>query len=124
MISKAQTEVDFPKVSPLALVEQAARLMRDHRLHALPVVEGRQLKGVIACEDIVYRGIADGDDWFLAHVEDYMTTDPDVAFVTDGISTIQAAMRVGRHQWLPVVSADDEYQGVVILSALEFRNHC
>ena len=120
MISRDLTEADFPKVSPLALVEQAARMMRDSRLHALPVVEERQLKGVIACEDIVYRGIAEGDDWFLAHVEDYMTKDPDVALVTDEVSTVHAAMRAGRHQWLPVVSADEEYRGVVKLSALDF----
>lgn len=112
-------EPNFPKVSPLALIEQAARLMRENRLHALPVVDGEQLIGIIACEDIVYRGIAAGEDWFLAHVEDFMTRDPNVALVTDDTSSIHALMKAGRHKWLPVISADNEFLGVITLAAVE-----
>lgn len=119
MIPSDLIETQFPKVSPIALIEQAASLMREHGLHALPVVEGSQLKGVIACEDIVYRGIADGDDWFLAHVEDYMTRDPNVALVTDDTRSVHALMKAGRHQWLPVLSGDKEYLGAIKLSAVE-----
>lgn len=119
MISTELIETDFPKVSPIALIEQAARMMRDNHLHALPVVDGSMLKGVIACEDIVYRGIASGEDWFLTHVEDFMTRDPIAVSVTDDISDVQALMKAGQHQWLPVVSVDKEYLGVVKLRALE-----
>lgn len=119
MISKSIIDTDFPKVSPLALVEQAARCMRDNHLHALPVVEGNRFRGIIACEDLVYRGIADGEDWFLARVEHYMTSDPDIALVTDGVATVHSAMRAGQHRWLPVIKANEEYQGVVRLEPLE-----
>ncbi|QZD90013.1 CBS domain-containing protein [Qipengyuania aurantiaca] len=112
-------EEDFPNVSPIALVEQAARLMRDNSLHALPVVEGKGLRGVIACEDIVYRGIADGEDWFFAHVEDYMTRNPNVALNTDDNSSLIALMKAGRHKWLPIITANREYLGVIKLAVLE-----
>ena len=119
MIATELIETDFPEVSPLALIEQAARMMRDNHLHVLPVVEEAKLRGVIACEDIVYRGIASGDDWFLTHVEDFMTRDPIVISVTDEISDVHALMKAGRHKWLPVVSAKEEYLGVVKIRALE-----
>ena len=119
MTFKELIDPEFPSVSPLALVEQAACLMRDNQLHAIPVVDGEYLKGVIACEDLVYRGIADGEDWFLARVENYMTRDPDVALDTDDPSTIHAAMRAGRHDWLPVVTVDEEYRGAISLNVLE-----
>ncbi|EDL48553.1 hypothetical protein ED21_30149 [Erythrobacter sp. SD-21] len=93
--------------------------MRENYLHALPVVEGDQLKGIVSCEDIVYRGIAKGDDWFLAHVEDYMTRDPNAALVTDDIFTLSALMKAGCHRWLPVVRADRDYLGVIRLSVLK-----
>lgn len=113
MIPNDLIDTHFPQISPIALVEQAARLMRDNRLHALPVVENGKLKGIIACEDIVYRGIAEGEDWFLAHVEDFMTHDPNFASLTDELSTTRALMRAGGHKWLPVVNTDREYYGVV-----------
>ena len=119
MIATELIEADFPKVSPIALIEQAARMMRDNHLHVLPVVEEAKLRGVIACEDIVYRGIAAGDDWFLTHVEDFMTRDPNVVLVTDEVSDVRALMKAGHHQWLPVVSTKDEYLGVVKMRALE-----
>ncbi len=118
MIPNDLIDTDFPQISPIALVEQAARLMRDNRLHALPVVENGNLKGIIACEDIVYRGIAEGEDWFLAHVEDFMTRDPNFALISDELSTIRALMRAGRHKWLPVVNKKREYYGVLKSEAL------
>lgn len=119
MIATELIETDFPEVSPLALIEQAARMMRDNHLHVLPVVEEAKLRGVIACEDIVYRGIASGDDWFLTHVEDFMTRDPNIVLVTDEVSDVRALMKAGQHEWLPVVSAKEEYLGVVKIRALE-----
>lgn len=113
MIPYDLIDPNFPQISPIALVEQAARLMRDKGLHALPVVENGKLKGIIACEDIVYRGIAEGEDWFLARVEDFMTRDPNIASHTDELSTIFSLMKAEGHKWLPVVNAEMEYYGVV-----------
>lgn len=123
MIPSDLIESNFPTVSPIASVEQVAGVMRDNDLHALPVVEERDLKGVVSCEDLVYRGIADGEDWFLSRAEDYMTRDPNVALVTDSISSIRALMRIGRHRWLPVISADKKYLGAIKMSALERGRH-
>lgn len=121
MISDDMIEPNFPTISPLAFIEQAARLMRENRLHALPVVDGKQLVGIIACEDIVYRGIAAGEDWFLARVDDYMTRNPNIALVTDDNSSIHALMKAGEHKWLPVVSTNKQFLGVITLPAVESR---
>ncbi|NVN89373.1 MAG: CBS domain-containing protein [Desulfuromonadales bacterium] len=40
-------------VSPTDLVSKAADLMSDHRLHALPVLEGGKLTGIVARIDII-----------------------------------------------------------------------
>lgn len=119
MIPADIIQTDFPKVSPICLVEEAARIMRDHGLHALPVVERDRLNGVIACEDIVYRGIADGIDWFFAHVEDFMTAEPKAAFASSSVIETKALLDAERLDWLPVLDENRKYVGVIRLQSLE-----
>ncbi|MEX0784286.1 MAG: CBS domain-containing protein [Dehalococcoidia bacterium] len=41
-------------------ISQVARLMRDHDIGVLPVMDGRELKGVVTDRDLVIRALAEG----------------------------------------------------------------
>lgn len=47
-------------VSPNQTIEEAARLMNEHNIGAIPVVENNQLMGMVTDRDITIRSTADG----------------------------------------------------------------
>lgn len=104
---------DYPTVSPRMDIIGCARLMREYDLRLLPVVEAGGLVGVISITDIVFRSIADGVDWFLARVSDFMTKDP---VVCDGESTPPQALSLIQTidlAALPIVDGEGAYRGIV-----------
>lgn len=51
---------DITSIAPDQDLQKAAQLMRDLDVGALPVCEGRQLKGIVADRDITIRATARG----------------------------------------------------------------
>jgi CBS domain-containing protein len=51
---------DVVTIDPSATLAQAARLMRDHNVGILPVIEDTKLAGVITDRDLVVRALAQG----------------------------------------------------------------
>jgi len=49
-------------VSPNQSIEEAARLMQDYNIGAIPVVENNQVVGMVTDRDITIRSTADGGD--------------------------------------------------------------
>ncbi len=47
-------------VSPNQNIEEAARLMHDHNIGAIPVIEGNHISGMVTDRDITIRSTADG----------------------------------------------------------------
>lgn len=100
-------------VPPSATLAEARTLMRDNRIHHLPVTEGRKVVGlvtltnVLAATDSFLR-----DDSSRMHANDIMLSDvmvEDVATVNVNASLRQAALFMEKHQigCLPVTEEDD-----------------
>ena len=108
-------------VSPGASVREAARLMAERNVGALPVVdEGGRLVGILSERDIVRRVVAAGRDPDSTRVSEVMTPDP----VTVGPDyTLADALRVMaqlgvRH--LPVVDEGGRLVGIISVKDIEY----
>ena len=66
---------DVVTVRPDATVREAACLMDDLNVGALPVCDGRRLVGIITDRDITVRAVARGMDPNRTRVEEVMTRD-------------------------------------------------
>jgi CBS domain-containing protein len=66
---------DLPCVGPDDTVGKAASRMSEHRVKALPVLDGARLEGIITDWDVT-RAVAAGGDPVHRPVADWMTTEP------------------------------------------------
>lgn len=104
-------------VSPDQSIRQAARLMADCDIGALPVGENDQLIGMITDRDIAVRAVADGLDpdtkisAVMSREVLYCFDDDELDDVADNMSNI----RVRR---LPVVNRHKRLVGIVSISDL------
>jgi len=104
-----------------ATMLEAAQLMREGNVGALPVVEHGRLRGIITDRDLVVRGIAEGADPSMTRVGECATWDIICARADSPIEEAMEVMgecQVGR---LPVVDTDNRVIGIVTLSSLALR---
>ena len=119
-VSEVMTR-DVVTVSPGASVREAARLMAERNVGALPVVgEGGRLVGILSERDIVRRVVAAGRDPDSTRVSEVMTPDP-VTVRPD--YTLADALRVMaqlnvRH--LPVVDEGGRLVGIISVRDIEY----
>jgi len=105
-------------IQPDATVADAAAMMRQLNVGALPVCDGSRLIGMITDRDITVRSTADGRDPHLTAVRDVMS--PGVAWATEDDPVEQAARIMREHQIrrLPIVDDRHSLVGVVSLGDL------
>lgn len=100
-------------VEPSSTVADAARLMRDHDVGSLPVVENGKLTGVVTDRDIAVRAVAEGKDPQSTKVAEVLSQD---LVTIDPQQDLDEALRLmARHQVrrLPVVEEDGRLVGIV-----------
>ncbi len=105
-------------VPPSATLAEARTLMRDNRIHHLPVTEGRELVGLITLTNVL--SATDSylrDDSSRIHANAIMLSDvmvKDVATVNVNASLRQAALFMEKHKMgcLPVTE-DDALVGII-----------
>lgn len=113
-VREAMTE-DVLLTHPGQSIREAARLMAEHDIGALPVEENDRLVGMITDRDIAVRAVADdrGPDTKIADVMSrevlYCFDDEDL----DDVARNMADVQVRR---LPVVNRDKRLVGIVSLS--------
>jgi CBS domain-containing protein len=99
------------------LVRDAARLMREHHVGALVVVDEREgLRvpvGVVTDRDIVVAVVAKGLDADGLRVEELMSGELATAADTEGISECIARMRARGVRRMPVVDARGALVGIL-----------
>ncbi len=113
--------------TPTATVAQAASLMRQRGIGALPVLVGADLVGIFTERDALFRVIAEGRDAAHTRVGDVMTRDP---VCVEGEDTVRHAVRIMREtgcRHLPITDAG-RLSGVVsfrdvLVSLLEQKDH-
>lgn len=94
---------------------EAAGIMRELDVGAVPVCEDRELVGMLTDRDITVRAVAEGRDPNETYVRDVMT--PDVMFVYDD-ENLDAAVRMMEHHQVrraPVMSRARRLVGIVSL---------
>lgn len=103
-------------VSPLSLVENAARRMRDGNCGALAVAEGNRLVGIITDRDIVLRGVAEGKEGFLSRVSDFMTRDVIHCHADDDLADAVERLQALGVQRMPVLNDAGHYAGMLTMA--------
>jgi CBS domain-containing protein len=102
-------------VPSAATLADASRRMRDANVGALPVVDGRHLRGIITDRDIIVR--AGAQHWNLTRklVSDVMTASVRSCRDTDTVEGAARAMASEQIRRLPVENAARELIGMVSL---------
>ncbi|MBX7070474.1 MAG: CBS domain-containing protein [Microthrixaceae bacterium] len=100
-------------VSPGATLEDAARLLDEHRIGALVVsVDGRTVDGILSERDIVTHIAAVGGAALLSSVADVMTREVHPCAPGDALEQVMSVMTESRVRHLPVM-VDGTLSGIV-----------
>jgi CBS domain-containing protein len=100
---------DFPLAT-------AARLMRDHDIGCLLVVEDERLLGVLTDRDILVRGVAEALDPIYNVVRHAMSAGAIVCLVDETIHQARRLMIAKQVKQLPVLDRRDRLVGLVSIS--------
>jgi CBS domain-containing protein len=117
MLVKEAMSRDVQTVNPEQQIQEAARIMLDIDVGALPVGENDRLVGMITDRDIAVRGVAAGKGP-SARVRDVMTRE--VKYCFDDEDTAHVARNMGDQQVrrLPVVDRNKRLVGILSLADL------
>ena len=105
---------DVAVVSPDETIQQAAQLMDQLDIGALPVAENERLVGMITDRDIVVRAVADGLDPGIK-VSDVMTPDVKYCFCDQEVVEVSDNMADIQIRRLPVVDRAKRLVGIIAL---------
>lgn len=109
---------DVVTVRPDAMIREAARMMDDLNVGALPVCDGRRLLGIITDRDIVVRSTADGMRPDATPVRAVMTDDVWWCFENDSVEKIEDVMARRQIRRMPVVDQGKRLVGMITLGDL------
>lgn len=109
---------DVATVRPDAMVREAAQMMDDLNVGALPVCDGARLVGIITDRDIVVRSTADGMRPDATPVHAVMTEDVCWCFEGDPVEDIEEAMARRKIRRMPVIDRDKRLVGMIALGDL------
>lgn len=105
---------DVRLVSPSQTIREAARLMADCDIGALPVGDNDRLVGLITDRDIATRAVADGRG-SDARIDEVMSREVKYCFDDDDLDKVAANMGQIQVRRLPVVNRDKRLVGIVSL---------
>lgn len=95
-----------------------ARKMRDHRAGIVPILESKQLVGVVTDRDIAIRAVATTPDCSGLCAEDVMTREPVTVTEDTDIEDVAVLMRTHRLHRLVVIDDRKYVSGVISLTDL------
>jgi CBS domain-containing protein len=102
-------------VSPDTTLVEAAGLMRELDVGALPVCEGDDLTGMVTDRDLVVRGVADGVDPTTARVSDVMSGAVEAITADEEVENAVRIMEQRQIRRLPVLDNAKRLVGIVSL---------
>ncbi|GEP60823.1 CBS domain-containing protein [Reyranella soli] len=109
---------DVVTVRPDAMIREAAQMMDDLNVGALPVCDGRRLVGIITDRDIVVRSTADGMRPDATPVHVVMTGEVCWCVEDDPVEKIEGEMARRQIRRMPVVDQDKRLVGMIALGDL------
>jgi CBS domain-containing protein len=101
---------------PEETVEHAARLMRDHDIGSIPVVQSREnrtLVGIVTDRDLTIKVLADARDPRSARAEEMMSRDPVSCREEDSVEKAMRAMADHQVRRIPIVDARTRLVGII-----------
>ncbi|QAU34264.1 CBS domain-containing protein [Janthinobacterium sp. 17J80-10] len=119
-ISEIMTQ-DVTVVAPTDNLQQAAQLMRERDIGALPVCDGTRLVGMITDRDITIRAVADGKSPGDVQVSEVMSDQVFWCYEDQSVEEVLQEMGNEQIRRIPVVSRDKRLVGVVSLGDMAVR---
>ncbi|KVC23243.1 hypothetical protein WL93_01905 [Burkholderia diffusa] len=116
LVSEVMTR-DAATIGPTQSLRDAAKLMRDLNVGALPVCDGTRLIGMLTDRDIVVRAVSQGvrpDE----PIEGVVSGPADWCYEEDDISAVQKKMEDLQIRRVPVVDREKRLVGIVALGDL------
>lgn len=92
--------------TPEMSVEQAARLMHEHAIGALPVVQAGRLAGIFTERDALFRVLAEGLPAGKTTLAAVMTRDPHTIQADKPVRNALMMMHEGGYRHVPVVDGE------------------
>ncbi|MGE5309099.1 MAG: CBS domain-containing protein [Deltaproteobacteria bacterium] len=102
-------------VSSSSSVQQAASMMKQFDIGALPVKDDGSLKGIVTDRDIALRLVAEGKDPGSTSVGDIMTQGVVTCRQNEAVRTVEKTMEQNRIRRVVIVNEQDQPVGVVSL---------
>jgi CBS-domain-containing membrane protein len=106
-------------VGPGTLLLEAARIMVEHDIGFLPVIDGNLLVGVVTDRDMVVRGAAEGAQPAQAKVGDIMSIEIVCCYPHDSTDTIKRLMAEHGFSRVPVINEQHSLLGIVSSSNVD-----
>jgi len=102
-------------------VLDVARMMVEHNIGAVPVLQAGQLAGIFSERDLMIRVVVGGKDPNRTPVSQVMTEDPLTVAPNDSLETCMTLMKRHSFRHLPVCSGR-ELKGVISLRDILLQN--
>jgi CBS domain-containing protein len=107
-------------IHPEQTISEAARIMAQSDIGALPVGENDRLVGMVTDRDIVIRGVADGKGPD-AKVREVMSSDVKYCYEDEKVDHVAHNMGDIQVRRLPVVDRDKRLVGIVAMADLAIK---
>ena len=105
---------DVATVEANDTIEQAAKLMEMHNVGSIPVIDHKNVIGIITDRDIALRTVAHGQNGRRQRVGDVMSTNPVVGTPEMDVHDAAGLMSLRQIRRLPIVS-NNALVGIVAL---------
>jgi CBS domain-containing protein len=119
-ISEVMTR-EVETIAPEASVQDAARLMSELNIGALPVCDGGTLVGMVTDRDITLRATASGKAPQSTAVAEVMTEASTCCSESDSVDDVLRMMGDEQIRRVPVIDANRHLVGIVSLGDLATR---
>jgi CBS domain-containing protein len=113
---------DIAVVSPEDNLQHAAQLMSDRDIGALPVLDGRQLVGILTDRDITIRAVKTGRLPADMRVAEIMSDDVLWCYQDQTVEDVLDQMAGAQVRRIPVLSRNRDLVGIVALADLAIRS--
>lgn len=109
---------DVEVITPHATVQEAALMMKDLNVGAIPVCDGDKLFGMVTDRDLVIRVLAEGRNPKVVPVSKAMSSGVVYCFEDDDIEKASHLMAQRQIRRLPILSSANKLVGIVTLGDL------
>lgn len=117
-------ETQQPKVvNPQCTLIEAAQMMKQLDVGALPVCDGERLVGIITDRDITVRGLAQGCNPHLTRVQQIMTRQIIYCREDQDVKEVAQLMEHKQIRRVPVLDDNKRLVGIISLGDLAVRTH-